>query len=261
MLKRESLQKSVMFIVATGAAHRITQVSEFDYADHFEAYHRDTAKRPTELVLDIILPGVPSLSDIHCEVLPSLVSVKAPGVFQSRKVHHDFEIKLPCEVQLTRDYRASYSEPVLTLTLDVKPLLITRVPFTLTPPKSDQDDDEPVTPAVPDQIAQQHSRDPTVGATSHEDSAIPETLGTNENVSAVMAKDKENGVLLDRATGNPPFSLQSVSDVSMNSTVVELMLGEQEVETPVVEAAPAEEPKDKPDVVALRNTMIYDLEP
>jgi len=44
------LAQPVMTVVETGAGFRITQVGDFDYADHLEGAHDDDPRRPRELV-------------------------------------------------------------------------------------------------------------------------------------------------------------------------------------------------------------------
>jgi hypothetical protein len=275
------LTKPVMTLVETGAGYRITQIGLFDYADHFEAYVPDTPKRPTELVLEIILPGVEDPSQIDATVLPKSVQIKAPGHFRGRSVRHNFKINLPCEVQSHLDYSASWGQQLLTLRLKAEELRVVKRPFiNPAPAKSDSDsDDHAIVEAIeeiraeaiaapeaaPESVVTEVKEakfaltveDEVVTVVLYVPRAKEETLLVEDGVISIQAK----GGQWYRAAVNSPLPLRSTPIVKINPVMVYLIFVERETEPAPEEPEPEPEPELGDEIPPLRNPFIFDLEP
>lgn len=279
--KPSDISKPVMTLIETGAGYRITQVGDFDYADHFEGYHDDKPRRPRELVVEIILPGVPSPSDIDAEVNTKSVAVKAPGVFRGVSVRHDFSIPLPFEVLTNVEYSASFAEQVLTLRLKVKPEKVQRIPFQVKeePPSDHESDPEPeddqheivealaeVQAAALKQPTEKVVKQAKFSLTTEErvvtvvlyvPRALEDTLRISGNHISVDTRDGQTY----ECDINPPFPLQSVPVTRTNPVTMYLIFVEgnkpQDEPAPAQEAAP--EPAD--DISGeLQNPHIFELD-
>jgi hypothetical protein len=249
-------------------------------ADHFEAYHPDTPRRPVELVLEIILPGVPDPGQIDAEVLPKTVSIRAPGSFRGRPVLHSLLIPLPFNVQTNVDYSASWGQQLLTLRLRVRQPAITRRPFELheTP---DSDDDTPAVQALEEIAAEAAAPAPAAASdpgpqvvkemkfslTTEEKvvtivlyvpRAREETLAIEDNVISITTKNGQ----LHRARIEPPFPLLSKPVIKANPVMVYLIFIEGDDERPQEEGpAPLEPFNLEDEIPPLKNPYIFELEP
>ena len=286
--KAHDINRPVMTIVETGAGYRITQVGDFDYADHFEAYHDDRPRRPRELVLEIILPGLTDPSAIDAEVNVKSVVVKAPGVFQGRNVKHNFTIPLPFEVLTNIEYSASFAQQVLTLKLKVKQIKVERKPFQVKEEQNSEsdgeeknDNQEEIVDALKEvqQEALKEDRDEKKGG----EKVIKQakfSLTTEEKVVTVVLyvpRAKEDSLRIDgnhisvetkdgqiyECDINPPFPLKSVPVMRTNPVTMYLIFVEKEDEEKPVqkqEEEKIEEILEQETVRELQNPYIYDLD-
>lgn len=271
-----------MTLIETGAGYRITQVGDFDYADHFEGYQDDKPRRPRELVVEIILPGVPNPGDIDAEVNSKSVVVKSPGSFRGIPVHHNFTIPLPFEVLTNVEYSASFGEQVLTLRLKVKPEKVNRVPFQVKeePPSDPEDvDNNDEQQEIVEALAEVQAealKEPTEKVVKK----AKFSLTTEERVVTVVlyvprAREDtlrivDNHISVETRDGqtyecdiNPPFPLRSVPVTRTNPVTMYLIFVERdetaEPAAPAPDAAPAENTAEL-ETHELQNPHIFELD-
>ncbi|KAH0793855.1 hypothetical protein GPJ56_002277 [Histomonas meleagridis] len=266
-------------LTETGAGYDITQIGNFEYSDYLEGYHRDRIKRPKELSIRMVLPGVLDPGTIDIQVFEKEVKVKCRKSENSSVFIHDFSIPLPYEVMTNTDYSASWSQMVLTLKVRVKPEKIERKPFHIEN-KEPSDDEQEVPQSVIKEAVRMNEDSPStvnnvkelkpkiakfnltqeekvITVSLYVPRAQEETLIVENNHISVHTKDGQ----IYEANLNLPFTLRSKPIIKANPVTLYLIFIENDEESENESTEESQTPEETTDEIKLKNPFIYELEP